>query len=92
MPRSKGRAGRPWRRMRAQVIATETHCARCGGWVDKRLRFPHPKSPSVDHTQPLGRGGAPLTRTNLRLMHLGCNSSKRDGHRQRRPPGVHREW
>lgn len=92
MARSKGRSGRPWRRMHARVIAEETHCARCGGWVDKRLRFPHPYSASVDHTTPLGAGGAPLARANLRLMHFGCNSSKRDGRRPKPRPRTSRDW
>lgn len=91
MPRSKGRVGRPYRRLRQQVVAAGTHCELCGEPVDKTLRFPHPMSPSLDHRLPLSRGGAPLARANAGLAHLGCNSRKRDGRR----PKAHRttrEW
>lgn len=94
MPRSKGRTGRPWRQLRQRVITEEDICALCGGGVDKTLRWPHPYSPSVDHTQPLGQGGAPVSRANARLAHLRCNIAKRDG-RKVRPKTrqrTSREW
>ncbi|YCK35160.1 hypothetical protein ACNF49_14055 [Actinomadura sp. ATCC 39365] len=43
MPRSKGRTGRPWRRVRAQVLAASTTCWLCG----------HDQAGDVDHDPPL---------------------------------------
>ena len=85
-PRERQRIGKPapthgkpdgsaWRKARAQVIAEETHCGFCRELVDKSLRFPHRDSPSVDHIVPWTMGGLTYERSNLRLAHLGCNSS-----------------
>lgn len=79
MARSRGRAGRPWRRARALIIANQSVCGECGHPVDKTLRFPHPKSPAVDHIIPISMGGAELHPGNLQLLHLGCNASKKAG-------------
>lgn len=64
MPRSKGRAGRPWRRLRASVLAASDVCWICG----------HPGSQDVDHVIPLSRHGQPRERANLRPAHgvKGC--------------------
>jgi len=77
-----GRKGRPWRRLCARVYAEETHCIRCGRWVDKDLPYRNPRtgqvnrwSKSVDHKRALHLGGAPLARDNVGLAHFGCNSS-----------------
>lgn len=43
MPRSKGRTGRPWRKARADVLATSTICHLCG----------HDGAGDVDHEPPL---------------------------------------
>ncbi|MEV4158998.1 hypothetical protein [Nonomuraea dietziae] len=43
MARSKGRTGRPWRRVRAQVLAESDVCWLCG----------HPDANEVDHEPPL---------------------------------------
>lgn len=76
-----GRHGRAWRKLRALVIEEETNCFRCGGLVDKSLKYPDPNAPSADHIKDIREGGAPLDRDNVRLAHFGCNSA--DGARKR---------
>jgi len=74
--------GRPWSRLRAQVIAEEDCCGICGRPVDKSLRHPHPASAQVDHVAPVSR--APeltMTRSNLRLVHRLCNLRRGTGRR-----------
>lgn len=70
-----GRHGTAWRTLRARVIAEETHCFRCGGEVDKTLKYPNPLSPSADHIVDIRDGGVPLERENVKLAHFGCNSA-----------------
>lgn len=50
-------------------------CHLCGKRVGKKLAHPHPRSASLDHVVPLTKGGA-HDPANVRLAHLGCNSSK----------------
>lgn len=88
-PRSKGRTGRPWLRIRATVIANSDVCCICGQPVDKTLKKPDPMSPSVDHIDPLSRGGAEHDPANLRLAHYGCNSRK--GNRENPLTGLGRQ-
>lgn len=52
-------------------------CQHCKKRVDKRLKYPNPISPSLDHIIPLTQGGT-HTYNNVQLAHFGCNSSKRD--------------
>lgn len=77
------RVGRPWRRLREQVLAEETDCFRCGEPVDKNLPPNGRWSPSVDHVVDVSDGGAPLDRSNVRIAHHGCNGAagvaKRNG-------------
>jgi hypothetical protein len=70
------RTGRPWLRLRRQVLAEESSCWICGDELDLEVRYPHPQSPSVDHVVPLASGGALLERTNCRAAHLLCNVSR----------------
>ena len=72
--RTAGRKGRPWRQLCAQVYAEETHCIRCGRYVDQALPPRTPMSRSVDHIEALAQGGAKLARDNVGLAHYGCNS------------------
>ena len=50
-------------------------CGICGGPVDRRLRYPHPLSASLDHIVPLSEGGT-HERANVQLAHFICNSRK----------------
>lgn len=52
-------------------------CQICGKKVNRRLKYPHPKSPSLDHIIPLSRGGTHTT-DNVQLAHFGCNAHKSD--------------
>lgn len=73
----RGRQGRPWRRMRAAVLAASDLCWICG----------HHGADSVDHLRPLARGGPPLDPDNLAPAHhrpcpscgRRCNTSRGAG-------------
>jgi len=86
--RSAGRSGRPWRRVRAQVLRASDVCWICG----------HPGSDTVDHLVPLSMGGPPLDRSNLAPAHgvnpcgscgRRCNPSRGDGRTYRGRPRQH---
>jgi len=47
-------------------------CQICHSKVDQRLKYPHPKSASLDHIIPIALGGI-HTRENVQLAHLDCN-------------------
>lgn len=64
---------------RAQVYAQSGwKCHLCGKRVLKRLKYPHPKSASLDHITPLSwRENSPgHVWGNVALAHLRCNQSK----------------
>ncbi len=50
-------------------------CGICGTKINKRLKWPTPRSKSIDHIIPISKGGvdAPV---NLQASHLRCNISK----------------
>lgn len=58
-------------------------CGICRRAVNKKLRWPHPRSASLDHIVPLSQEGE-HTRANVRLAHLDCNvaRSNRGGNEQ----------
>ncbi|MFB6977700.1 HNH endonuclease [Streptomyces scopuliridis] len=79
-----------YHRRRAQKKATSTgapvllaeiaerdgwRCNICRQRVGKKIAWPHSRSASLDHVVPLSKGGA-HDPANVRLAHLGCNSSK----------------
>lgn len=72
-------SGRPYRRLQAQVFNEETHCWLCHGYVNQRLPANDDMARSLDHVTPVSRGGNPLARTNARLAHRRCNSSRKAG-------------
>lgn len=72
----RGRRGRPWRRLCAEVYRTETHCWICSGFVDQSLPWRDDWARSVDHVIPLSLGGPPLARWNVRLAHRSCNVTR----------------
>jgi 5-methylcytosine-specific restriction endonuclease McrA len=53
-------------------------CGLCRRKVNQALRYPHPKSPSLDHVVPLAVGGE-HSMANTQLAHLDCNRDKRAG-------------
>jgi len=94
------RSGPAWDRCRAVVLARDTHCWLCGGFVDRTLPPRHRMSASVDHLVPLRQlRGLPLAEarriatdpSQCRLAHYGHNASRGAGRRsrtrtRRRPP------
>jgi len=50
-------------------------CQLCGRKINKRLKYPNPRSGSIDHIVPLSRGGndSPV---NVQATHLRCNLGK----------------
>ena len=56
-PDMDGTFQQAYEKNRRIVLAQGEVCAICGLPVNKRLRFPDPMSPSVDHIIPVGRGG-----------------------------------
>lgn len=52
-------------------------CGLCGLPVDPELRYPHPRSKSLDHIIPLSKGGDHGPH-NVQLAHLHCNLRKSD--------------
>lgn len=52
-------------------------CGICSESVDRSLKYPDPKSASLDHIIPLSKGGG-HTMGNVQLAHLGCNCRKHD--------------
>lgn len=63
-------------RNRKKVLASEEICAICGQRVDKKLKYPHPMSATVDHIIPVSKGGHPSDILNLQLAHFYCNRQK----------------
>ena len=53
-------------------------CGICGQKINKRLKYPNPRSKSIDHIVPLSKGGADAP-INLQAAHLRCNTSKNAG-------------
>ena len=79
---NKGRADRigenrtAYEKNRLVILRTQNVCGICGQPVDKKLKYPHPMSPSIDHIIPLEKGGHPSDLANLQLAHLYCNRQK----------------
>lgn len=66
-----------YERNRKIILMSQDTCAICGRPVDKRLHFPNPLSPAVDHIIPWEKGGD-CSLDNLQLTHLCCNRQKAD--------------
>lgn len=52
-------------------------CGVCGDLVDPSLKYPDPRSKSLDHVVPIARGGTHSSE-NAQLAHLRCNILKSD--------------
>ena len=86
-PRKTNRNNRPdhqqghrmeFERNRKKIMESQEICAICGKRVDKKLKYPHPLSATVDHIIPVSKGGHPSDIENLQLAHFRCNRQKSD--------------
>jgi len=50
-------------------------CGICGDGVERSIRWPDQRAPSIDHIVPITRGGTDEA-ANLQLAHLRCNQAK----------------
>lgn len=92
MPRGPGRTGRPWLRLRAQVIAAATHCEACHQPLWPQSPRNHRLETTVDHRLALVEGGHPTDPSNLAVLHRGCNSRKENARRRSGSLGTSRNW
>lgn len=71
------RGTRAFRRLREQVYEEETHCWKCGEYVDQTLPRTHAMSRTADHLDAIARGfpGVP-DRSRMRLAHRRCNGRR----------------
>jgi hypothetical protein len=51
-------------------------CWWCDGYVDRRLRFPHPDSPTIDHEVPPSNEREFFEVSRWRLCHYCCNRDR----------------
>ena len=61
-----------------RILMTQDVCGICGKPVDKKLKYPDPMSPVIDHIIPVNKGGHPSAIENLQLAHSSCNRQKSD--------------
>ena len=61
-----------------RILKTQNTCGICGHLVDKKVKFPDPLSPVIDHIIPIAKGGHPSSLDNLQLAHMQCNRQKSD--------------
>lgn len=98
-PTSKGRNGRPWRRLRQHLIdqarATDQPCPICHGThgpIAYHLSGRHPLGPVIDHINELDEGGHPTDPTNLQVTHHRCNQDKENTRRRTGKLKTTRRW
>lgn len=74
----RGHNGHRWRMIWRAVIYGPDFlvCGICYLPIDRRLRWPHNRSPSVDLIVPYSLGGDPHDLSNLQPAHVECNSRK----------------
>lgn len=80
-----------YRRNRATLKAKRLPCHLCGQPIDYSLEYPHPRSFSADHADPVARGGD--NHGELLPAHLDCN--KKRGKRRREDVSIlktSRQW
>jgi hypothetical protein len=102
--RSKGRNSVQFDRARERVLKHNRICQfkgndkwpACGQVIDLDLKWPHPMSPTVDHTITVASldWNDPLCWdvSNLQPMHLVCNQRKGDGKQKPSQHNTSRDW
>lgn len=80
----RGRGGRVWRRICAEILVPGVVCAwpSCQQEIDVALPSTHRWSGTVDHIVGLEDGGHPTARWNLQPMHRRCNTEKENRKRK----------
>lgn len=74
---TKGRSGRPWRRLVALAKRElPAVCHLCGRVIDVTLHYNDDMAWTLDHIYPLIHGGAPEDLGNVLPAHRICNSLK----------------
>jgi 5-methylcytosine-specific restriction endonuclease McrA len=86
------RNGRPYRRLCAWLRAQRLPCWICGHNIGYELDARHPLSFTLDHEQPLSKGGSLLDRANARPAHRSCNSSKGNSTTPQQPKRPALRW
>ncbi|MFD8404653.1 HNH endonuclease [Streptomyces anulatus] len=89
------RTGRAYRRLCDWLRAQRLPCWLCGHNIAYEVRGPeagkHPLAFTLDHEQPLSKGGDLLDPANARAAHRRCNSAR--GNRTTIPqPRASRRW
>lgn len=96
MPRSKGRTGRPWRRVREQVLAESDICHLCGhagsGDVDHALPLATLQAMGIDPRDPEHLRPAHGSRSRCPTCGRCCNQSKGDKLTFTLAPQGSRDW
>lgn len=63
---------------RHRVFESDAYrCHLCGRMTDRTQSVPHPRAPTIDHLQPLSKGGK-HERSNCRTACFACNCAKQD--------------
>lgn len=104
-PRSTAAYQQARREFLRQARALSLPCAICGLPIDYSIKWdrrnPDPRYPTVDHVEPVSKGGRVVNFDNFRPAHLSCNSARGAGGRRilgaRKPKNLDRavpsrEW
>lgn len=72
-----------WKALRRHLITAATHCALCGGRLDKQAPPRTRARPSVDHIYPVRtHPHLALDPANCRVTHAGCNTRRENTSRR----------
>ena len=85
-----------WQKLAATIKARTPlpwTCHICHRPINPNLTGDHRWGPTIDHIQPISRGGEPYDPHNLALAHRWCNTSKNNQTpNQPQPPPTSRNW
>ena len=74
--RSNGAARTKIRQRLIALSGGHPVCPACGQAIDLDIKWPDPRSCSIDEIVPVSKGGSAFKLDNCRLMHLKCNESR----------------
>lgn len=90
--KSRGRTGRPYRRLKDKLKASGAPCWVCGNPIDLSLPWWDPWSHTVDHLRPLTLDGDPLDEANVASAHRRCNQIRGYIAVPAQQPPTSRQW